>query len=288
MVLFKGDLGVETQCCACPKNKKGFYYEIVEAPESIYNGEEFLVKVKLDNYDKEKHDIKIWSYVYRGSKVYSESREANMQELALQPNTSLIVELENKAQAGQGDYKLKVKINKDNQKTNKELTKNISVVKVKSISNAPQVRISDLYITSESPVKLFTMINNSFRNDFTIDVELDSLYSFQKKSVLVESQSNALINFDVELSEEKNPLFVKLYVNDSLVDVEEIIVENSKKLDKSELPFQLVTGNLLFNSSKTIYESSTLKSLKIATYLFLVLSIALNCVLIWKKKNQVK
>ena len=286
MVLFKGSLDNENHCCACPEIKKGFYYEIMEIPEFIYSNEGFLVKVKLENYDEEGHDIKIWSYVYRGSKVYSESREANIQEFVLKPNSSIVVELENRAQAEPGEYKLKVKINKDNQKTDKELTENISIADKQTISDLPQIRISNLYFTSESPVKLFTLINNTLSHDLTIDVELNSLYSFQKKSVFVESESDALINFDVELSEEKNPFFVKLYVNDSLVDVDEIIIENNRipNNDKKELPFQLVTGDLVFDSSKTVYESSTLKSLKIAIYLFLVLSVVLNCVLLWRKK----
>lgn len=288
MVLFKGDLDAGNQCCACPESKKGFYYEILEIPEIIYSGEEFLAKIKLDNYEKEEHDIKIWSYVYRGSKVYSESREANIQQLVLKPNASIIVELENKAQAEPGDYKLKVKINKDNQKTNKELTANISIANKQTISDIPQIRISDLFFTSESPVKLFTLINNSLKNNYTIDVELNSIYSFQKKSVFVESESNALISFDVELSEEKNPFFIKIFVNNTLIDVDEIIIENNKISDrnKENLPFQLVTKDLVFNNSRTAYESSTVKSLKIAVYLFLILSIVLNCVLLWKGKKE--
>ncbi|OGM02114.1 hypothetical protein A3K72_04020 [Candidatus Woesearchaeota archaeon RBG_13_36_6] len=130
------------------------------------------------------------------------------------------------------------------------------------------------------------MINNTFKDDLTIDVELNSIYSFQKKSVFVESESDALVSFDIELSEDKNPFFVKLSVNDTLVDVDEIIIDNNKisNNNQDDLPFQLVTGGMVFNSSRTVYESSTMKSLKIAIYLFLVLSVVLNCVLLWRKR----
>ena len=289
MVLFKGNLDNTNQSCTCVESKKGFYYNIKEIPNIVYSGENFLVNISLDNYDKEKHDIKIWSYVYRGSKVYSESREGNIKQFVIQPNTSLFVELENKAEAEPGEYKLKVKINKDNQKTNKELTENISVVKRQGIiSNTQKIGISNLYFTTGSPVKLFAMINNAYKDDLTINIELNSIYTFQKKSVFIESMSDALIDFDVELPEEKNPFFVKIYVNDTLVDIDEIIIENNKVSNKNKenLPFQLVTGDLVFNNSKAVYESSTLKSVRIAVYLFLVLSIVLNCVLLWKKGSM--
>lgn len=282
-VLYKGEEETASMCCACPIKSKGFHYSLAEEIDSVYSGQEFTVKVKLENYDKEKHEVKIWSYVYRGSKVYSESREANLQQITILPNSTIAVELENRAIADLGNYKFKVKINKDDQKTNKELTTNISIVeKHDMISSLPKIRISDLYFVTESPVNLITMLNNSLKEDINLDVELISLYSFQKKTVFVESESEALLNFEVELSEEKNPFFVKIYLNETLIDVEEIIIEDVDKAP--EKPFQLFTGDVTLMNSSNVYESSSEKSIKIATYLFLALSVVLNCLLIIRKK----
>ena len=98
-------------------------------PESINAGEKFEVIVRLDNNQDVGIPIKIWSYVYRGSKSYSGDREENKKEFLLKARISDIVELSNIVPAAEdGDYKLKVVINKDSQKTNNEITKDIVVI----------------------------------------------------------------------------------------------------------------------------------------------------------------
>jgi hypothetical protein len=108
---------------------KSFEYSIQSFPSVVTVDEEFYSKVRIvNNYD---HDIpiKVWSYVYRGSKSYSGERELNLKEFTLSEGKEKVIELSNTVtDAEPGQYKLKVLINKNGEKTNKELIEEIVVV----------------------------------------------------------------------------------------------------------------------------------------------------------------
>jgi len=109
------------------KNSK-ILYSLVEMPNRIMPNSEFLIEVKIINNDKKAHEFSIWSYVYRGSKSYSGDREFNKKFVEIPEESSLIIPLNTKIlDAEPGVYKLKVKIKKDNQKTENEITRTIEV-----------------------------------------------------------------------------------------------------------------------------------------------------------------
>ena len=98
--------------------------------QEINVGEKFDLTVKLDNNNDVDIPIKVWSYVYRGSKSYSGDREENKQEFILKAHSLHIIELENIVEdAEPGNYKFKVVLNKNNQKTNSQITKDIIINK---------------------------------------------------------------------------------------------------------------------------------------------------------------
>ncbi len=101
---------------------KKFDFNLIDFDEQIEIGKEFETQVMLNNNGNEKIPIKIWSYVYRGSKSYSGQREANKKEFELSPNSQQTIGLGNIVEnAEPGNYKLKVVINKNSQKTNNEI-----------------------------------------------------------------------------------------------------------------------------------------------------------------------
>jgi len=105
-----------------------FSYEIISTPLTAENNNEFTTKVLIKTKDETK--LKIWSYVYRGSKCYSGEREDNLQEILIQANGNKTVELKNNIiDAEPGSYKFKVKLLLEGQKTEKELTEDIWVIK---------------------------------------------------------------------------------------------------------------------------------------------------------------
>jgi len=123
------DLCEKTSIEKVTQTRGSFTYALADAPNEVYSGEEFTVQIKLKNDDDEKHKATVWSYVYRGSKCYCTGREENQEEISISPEKEKIVTLKNKVIGAEpGNYKLKVKIIKDNQKTIRELTREIKVV----------------------------------------------------------------------------------------------------------------------------------------------------------------
>ena len=107
---------------------KKFDFEIKDFNEIIYVGRGFNTKIVFDNNNNADIPIKVWSYVYRGSKSYSGDREENKKELILGANSLHEIELANIVDSAEaGDYKFKVVVNKNNQKTNNEAIKDIKI-----------------------------------------------------------------------------------------------------------------------------------------------------------------
>ncbi len=131
------EIGIEgITTSLCPKtsstkkisSSKKFEYEVIDAPYFVNVGEEFISRLNIVNNDEEDYDIAIWSYVYRGSKCYSGDKEQNKEKFVLQAGEARIIELKNVVlDAESGPYNLKLKINKNNQKTDYEITKQITI-----------------------------------------------------------------------------------------------------------------------------------------------------------------
>jgi len=109
-------------------SSKKFSFEIMDFDKDIYLGNEFTTKIMFDNNNDQDINIKVWSYAYRGSKSYSGEREGNTEEFVLKRNSLQIIELSNVVEeAESGNYKFKVMVNKNNQKTNNQITKDIVI-----------------------------------------------------------------------------------------------------------------------------------------------------------------
>jgi len=128
-----------------------FSYEIISIPLTVENNNEFTTKVLITAKDETK--LKIWGYVYRGSKCYSGEREDNIQEILIQANGNKTVELKNKIiDAGSGDYKLKVKLLLEGQKTEKEITEEIEVIESIKTKEEKELSKSELNETVEKTI----------------------------------------------------------------------------------------------------------------------------------------
>ena len=113
-----------------------FAYTFVNFPQKEKSGKEFDLQVKFTG-DSSDHEIKVWAYLYRGSKCYSccndcesaRERDDNLIEFDLDSGKEKVVSLPVSIDSGleSGDYNLKLKIIKDNQKTVKELTGPIKI-----------------------------------------------------------------------------------------------------------------------------------------------------------------
>ncbi|HLC97070.1 MAG TPA: lamin tail domain-containing protein [Candidatus Nanoarchaeia archaeon] len=109
--------------------KKGpLEFNISQMPAVVEVGEPFSVMVEVENNDDQDHFIDLYSYAYRGSKSYSGERQQNMQRVLVRSGQNKEVELTNTIEdADTGNYNLKVRLKRDDQKTEKEITASLSV-----------------------------------------------------------------------------------------------------------------------------------------------------------------
>ena len=125
-------------------SSKKFKFDIQDFNENIEVGKKFNTKIMLDNNNDVDIPIKVWSYVYRGSKSYSGDREENKKEFILKANSLNVVELENMVEdAEPGNYKFKVLVNKNNQKTNNQITKDVVINNKLNKNNVKSEEIID-------------------------------------------------------------------------------------------------------------------------------------------------
>lgn len=141
-------------------------FEFGDFENTIEVGNILSVPVVINN-KKDEHDYTVWSYIFRGNTCYScngrtEDRDENEQEVHLDGYEREILDFFLKVddEIEEGEYKLKVKIRKDDQKTVKELTKTIYVARPelkKSITGATVASLSESQVdevTSEAVVEV--------------------------------------------------------------------------------------------------------------------------------------
>ncbi|GAI04689.1 unnamed protein product, partial [marine sediment metagenome] len=125
--------GITTSLCekiTVEKSTRGnFFYEVLELPAEVIIGKEFTTKLEIKNNLSEERFVKVWSYVYKGRTSVSGEREENLQAVRISAKNSKILELKNTVtETEAGDYKFKIKIERDDRKTLKEITKDIRVL----------------------------------------------------------------------------------------------------------------------------------------------------------------
>lgn len=151
--------GITTSLCerASNSSKGDIYYEILEIPSVVEVGDKFAIKIRVGNNASESKGLKIWSYVYRGSKCYSESKENNLEEVNIPAGSSVILELNDVVKrAEEGDYKLKIKFKKDDRKTEDEITKSIRLIDKLVIKGVGEVAV----VRSENSEKVIKQTIN--------------------------------------------------------------------------------------------------------------------------------
>lgn len=107
----------------------GTHYTIKQFPQQITNNLPFNITINITNNNPSPHDFSIWAYIYSGPVCYSGEREQNKNIITLQPTSHQLINLSITPSVTDFDkeYKLKVKIKKDSQITNTELTENINI-----------------------------------------------------------------------------------------------------------------------------------------------------------------
>lgn len=126
---------VEEECAAetdsrTETRKPQLEYYILDLPQHIKKNSILTFNARIINNDDALHELNVYSYVYRGSKCISGdgNRTVNKINFVMKPETDVFFEMNNTiSDAEPGEYKVKLVINKDNQKTDKYLIKYINV-----------------------------------------------------------------------------------------------------------------------------------------------------------------
>ncbi|MEM4336954.1 MAG: lamin tail domain-containing protein [Candidatus Woesearchaeota archaeon] len=171
------------------ENQK-FSYELINFEENIYSGEEAKAILLIKN-DNKPHIIKVSAYIYRGPKKYSEIYE---ESFTLTRNEDKTLEISLHNNASPGDYKLKIKINKDNQKTDYEITQNITILKV------AQYNEEETNGDEDNEEKNNQVTNQKFLKEKELDNEnnfQNNLYNTNNTTIPVVYKSPASTMFEI-------------------------------------------------------------------------------------------
>lgn len=113
-------------------------YRIERLPVDVKQNSSLEFKVKIIN-DDEKHLFRLYSYVYSGKKCVSDGGNRTYNERFIDVSAGEIIDIDMSnfiSDSKLGDYKLKVMIHKDDQKTGKQLIQHIIVKEAETIEVA--------------------------------------------------------------------------------------------------------------------------------------------------------
>jgi len=107
---------------------KNYHFEFLKIPYEIFQNS--LATVKIVNNASTNTKFEVWSYIYRGSKTYSGEREGNKREIEIPWDSSIEADLENHLDSNieTGEYKLKIKIQKEDRVTPDDFTYDVYVI----------------------------------------------------------------------------------------------------------------------------------------------------------------
>ena len=272
--IFKNPLPADTakQKVVCKAVKEGISIYLDHIPKTAIAGEEFSILVGIDNLDNHSQPVKAYSYIYRASKQYT-PKKANLETLELGSGESAELELSSLANLTPGDYRLKLVAEYGTNKT-KELSSPITFIASESATH--KIGISHFGISSLSRLELLAEINSTSQHEVQLRLVVESDTDRSETELTLQPEGTAEVRFPLRLPLAKNHLFLRLYQNESLLDISELVLENSSLKKQAEIPYTLVSGDILFNSTKTAYSSSSARSAALVPFLLLAASLILN------------
>ncbi len=264
---------------ACSTSRTGLSLYLEYSPRTIVSGEPFIIYSQVvNNYNTTKH-IQLYSYVFRGSKSYSGNRTSNLAEADIPAGESISFELKNTADAQPGSYKLRLMLEDGNK------TKYLSVPINITSPFEGNLEIAYLGLDKKDKSRAIALINNSRDAGYEIRLLFESPTSYSEREMYIWPHQEKEIEFSLSSPQETSYLFLKLYQNSTLIDVSELIIRNITYAKKAEKPFSLVDGDIILNSSREAYISSSVKSSNLAVYLLLLVSVVLNIALLARNKT---
>ena len=260
--------------------KGKFSFDLILDKEKVELGDQFSVVADVKG-DDEKHEVAVWAYVYRGPKTYSGEQEGNKLKFRLQPyeEKKVLLPIPLESDLAEGNYKLKLKLNKDNQKTDNELTKDITVVK----GHGEILRFENY-----GAEQIMIEVKNAEKSA----VDLVSFFGEQRKSI------NGTALFNISLVEGKNIFFAKLVdEKDDITDVAQLsLLKDGKTVREVSSSVELSDGkedllrqklsslrDVQQKRGKVVYESSSVKARGFLPWIFIGSLVLLVAAFVFKR-----
>lgn len=228
--------------CTSRQQAQKSVYEIIDFAERVSVNQSFSTGVYLRNADASWHNYSLWSYVYRGPKSYSGYRVGNVQSIMMKPGDETTVALWNTVEEAEaGEYKFKVHIQKDDQKTTTSIVKDIGVVGVTTVDelSLKKERITSFYTRARSAAKTITLYG-AVQGSGNYTVSLETLKEKRVKPLEVAEYNKTA--FSVELFPGKNIYILRLLKDGSVVDTRDLVLFNDGDSLHSDEGVSSLTG----------------------------------------------
>jgi hypothetical protein len=230
--------------------------ETIIFPKHIYANEKFEVSFNLTNNKNYTQKYTIYSYAYKGSKAYSESREANSMNISLGPYETNEIILDDKVLES-GMFSYKIKIFREGIKTAKEITETIFVEGNKNKEKI--VMIDNVLVKSVENNK--AVLNVKVTGGDVISIE--SFYDTINKTI----STKKTFDITVPIYLYENVLYVVLYDGESISDFMRFVVyddlkENITKEESLVSYFKSTINEQKYSSQEKIVETSSTQDVK--------------------------
>ena len=161
--------GIEDSICpkeSVAQQQPDLLVDIADYAAEVKSSDEIETSVYLENNDNRHHNLRMWSYVFKGSKSYSGEREANLKEVFIEKRGTKETLLRNTlSDIPAGEYNLMVRYTVDGGEQEKRLLRTITVVgeieeatvtalvqedggeQIEGVSSAQQIPLTGSFIT---------------------------------------------------------------------------------------------------------------------------------------------
>jgi hypothetical protein len=129
------------------------------------------------------------------------------------------------------------------------------------------------------------VLNSTRGKAYSGTLRLESSQTFRETAFSINPGEALPIEIPLAGLADRDYIFAKMYINNTLTDVSELILGNLTASTTKEKPF-ILASNITLNSSKAIYQDSAAKAYGIAPLLLLAASISINISLIVAKLRQ--
>jgi hypothetical protein len=283
-------MGVDKDLCS--SGISGEYHSLV-FPQFGYNNSNVTSSVTIHNIDTKPHEYKVSSKVYRGPKTHSGDHFVNQKSIVLNPGVvkkiNLVSELDN---IEEGDYKIKIRVERDNRKTPKEFRDDFTVVgtlqNVGLSEDAAIVSFGSWSTEVDEDVILYSVIEGS--GNYTL--VFDGPYDRENRTIFINGTTQQV--FNTSLQQGKNNLVLRLMDATEVISSEPLIlytanyeIEDVTAAETVITPIQnsgfgAVTGAVI--GPATSYEGTFYRIKNGLNYFLIALLLSFNVFLLFQRE----